>query len=284
MPADTVSGDEPGDDEPTDPPQEGEKEPKSRSARVRARMRQERDQAVAAAQMLYQQLSTAQQQAMQNAQRAAHMEREAVESRFQYLESIRHQMEVAKKSAMDEGRSDVIATIDSNMMQLGPELHQIRQRRAMMQQQRPHQPQQMAPQQPQMPQQPRPTVRLHEAAQKWADAQTQWLNADPSRVADARSIAQRLEAQGIQPDEPEYYDRLNTALTGIHSDYRPVNPLKATQTRSTGSAVAGVNRASSVPSRQTKQVVLTSEDMAFCETHGINPKSYAREKLAAQGG
>ena len=62
------------------------------------------------------------------AQARAQAEAQAVENRYHYLESIRQQMAGAKKQAMDEGRSDIIADIDSRMMQLGPELHQIARR------------------------------------------------------------------------------------------------------------------------------------------------------------
>ena len=219
----------------------------------------------------------------------AQLEAQAVENRFMYLQAVQQQLTVEKRRAMDEGRSDDISRIDTTMMQLGPELHQIAQRRAMMQQQRPQMPQQM-PQQPMMPppQQPmqrQAPPRLHEAAEKWANEQTAWLNADPARLADARAVAQRLEAQGYTPDEPEYYDKINSALKAIHSDFRPVNPMRSGGApRAAGSAVAGVTRPSTTPSRQTRQVVLTPDDLKFCETHGINPKSFAREKAAAGTG
>lgn len=283
--ADGVSGadDGPQDDDPQDPAQGTDEQagPKSRSARVRARYRQERDQAIAAAQVMGQQLQQLAAERNMLAQARAQAEAQAVENRYHYLESIRQQMAGAKKQAMDEGRSDIIADIDSRMMQLGPELHQIQQRRAMIHQQRPQMPPQMMPQQPpQMMQRPAP-ARLHEAAEKWANAQTGWLNADPSRLADARNIAQRLEQQGYQPDEPEYYDKLNTALTAIHTDFRPVNPVRpGGATRSAGSAVAGVTRSSPAVARQNRQVTLTPDEMAFCERNNINPKSYAREKVA----
>lgn len=283
--ADGVSG---GDDahEPTDT--EGEPEeprgPRSRSARVRERLRQERDQAIAAAQMLHQQNQQLAQERHALAMMRAQIESQAVENRYLYLEQVRQQLQVEKKRAMDEGRSDAIAQIDSTMMQLGPELHQIAQRRAMIQQQRPQMPPQqvMAPQmRPQMP--PQPPARLHEAAEKWANEQTSWLNADPARVNDARSIAQRLEAQGFTPADAEYYDRLNSALKSLHDDFRPVNPVRpGGAPRAAGPAVAGVSRSSTSPPRQTRQVALTAEELAFCERHGINPKSYGREKLASQ--
>ena len=291
--ADGVSGadDGPQDDDPQDPAQGTDEQagPKSRSARVRARYRQERDQAIAAAQVMGQQLQQLAAERNMLAQARAQAEAQAVENRYHYLESIRQQMAGAKKQAMDEGRSDIIADIDSRMMQLGPELHQIQQRRAMIHQQRPQMPPQMMPQQPpQMMQRPAP-ARLHEAAEKWANEQTGWLNAEPGRVETVRGIAQRLEAQGFQPDEPEYFDRLNSAAKAIYPDFRPVNPVRTNPTRQSqgdiamsraGSAVAGVNRSSPTVARQNRQVTLTPDEMAFCERNNINPKSYAREKVA----
>ena len=260
--------------------------PKSRSARVRERLRQERDQAIAAAQALHHHNQQLAHERQALAMARVQLEAQAVENRFMYLQAVQQQLTVEKKRAMDEGRSDDISRIDTTMMQLGPELHQIAQRRAMIHQQRPQMPQQV-PQMPppQMRQPMQPPARLHEAAEKWANEQTAWLNADPTRLNDARSIAQRLESQGYTPDEPDYYDKLNSALNAIHSDFRPVNPVRpGGAPRAAGSAVAGVSRPSTSPPRQTRQVTLTAEDMAFCERHGINPKSYAREKQASGTG
>ena len=284
--ADGVPGgdDAPEQGETDDAPAEEQRSPKSRSARVRERLRQERDQAIAAAQALHQHNVQLAQERQSLAMARAQLEQQAVENRFMYLQAVQQQLTVEKKRAMDEGRSDDIARIDTTMMQLAPELHQIAQRRGMIQQ-RPQMPPPQMPQQmpPQQMQRPAP-VRLHEAAEKWANEQTAWLNADPARVGDARSIAQRLEAQGYSPDDPEYYDKLNSALKAIHNDFRPVNPVRpGGAQRSAGSAVAGVTRPSTSPPRQTRQVTLTSEQMAYCERHGINPKSYAREILAMQG-
>lgn len=279
----------PGGDDTTEPSEpEGELEeqrgPKSRSARVRERLRQERDQAIAAAQALHQHNVQLAQERQQLAMARAQIEAQAVENRFMYLQAVQQQLTVEKRRAMDEGRSDDISRIDTTMMQLAPELHQIAQRRAMMQQRPQMPPQQMPPLMPQQPMQRPAPARLHEAAEKWANEQTAWLNSDPARLNDARGIAQRLEAQGYTPDEPDYYDKLNSALKAIHSDFRPVNPLRAGGApRAAGSAVAGVTRPSTSPPRQTRQVALTAEEMAFCERHGINPKSYGREKLASQG-
>ena len=258
--------------------------PRSRSARVRERLRQERDQAIAAAQALHQHNQQLAHERQALAMARAQLEAQAVENRFMYLQAVQQQLAGEKKRAMDEGRSDAIAQIDSTMMQLGPELHQIAQRRAMIQQQRPQMPQppMQRPQQQVLP--PLPQPRLHEAAEKWANEQTSWLNADPARVNDARSIAQRLEAQGFTPADAEYYDRLNSALKSLHDDFRPVNPVRpGGAPRAAGPAVAGVSRSSTSPPRQTRQVTLTAEELAFCERHGINPKSYGREKLASQG-
>jgi len=283
--ADGVSG---GDDaaEPSDAENAPEEPrgPRSRSARVRERLRQERDQAIAAAQALHQHNQQLAHERQALAMARAQLEAQAVENRFMYLQAVQQQLTGEKKRAMDEGRSDAIAQIDSTMMQLGPELHQIAQRRAMIQQQRPQMPQppMQRPQQQVLP--PLPQPRLHEAAEKWANEQTSWLNADPARVNDARSIAQRLEAQGFTPADAEYYDRLNSALKSLHDDFRPVNPVRpGGAPRAAGPAVAGVSRSSTSPPRQTRQVTLTAEELAFCERHGINPKSYGREKLASQG-
>ena len=283
--ADGVPG---GDDTPDSTETEGEPEeqrgPRSRSARVRERLRQEREQAVAVAQALHQQNQQLAARFQAEAMARAQIEAQAVENRFMYLQAVQQQLTVEKRRAMDEGRSDDISRIDTTMMQLAPELHQIAQRRGMLQQRPQMPPRQMPQQMPQQPMQRPAPARLHEAAEKWANEQTAWLNGDPARLNDARGIAQRLEAQGYTPDEPEYYDRLNTALKGIHSDFRPVNPLRAGGApRGAGSAVAGVSRPSTSPPRQTRQVALTAEEMAFCERHGINPKSYGREKLASQG-
>lgn len=279
----------PGGDDATEANEaEGEPEehrgPRSRSARVRERLRQEREQAVAIAQALHQQNQHLAQERQHLAMARAQFEAQAVENRFMYLQSVQQQLTAEKRRAMDEGRSDDISRIDTTMMQLGPELHQIAQRRAMLQQRPQMPPQQMPQQMPQQPMQRQAPPRLHEAAEKWANEQTGWLNSDPARLNDARGIAQRLEAQGFTPDEPDYYDKLNSALKAIHSDFRPVNPLRAGGApRAAGSAVAGVSRPSTAPSRQTRQVALTREELALCERNGIKPETYAREKLAVQG-
>lgn len=264
---------------------EEQKGPKSRSARVRERLRQQAEHAMAAAQALHQQNQQLAARFQAEAMARAQLEAQAVENRFMYLQQVQQQLTMEKRRAMDEGRSDDISRIDTTMMQLAPELHQVAQRRGMLQNMRPQQTQPM-PQMPpqQVPQRPQPQARLHEAAEKWANEQTAWLNADPSRLNDARSIAQRLESQGYTPDEPDYYDKLNAALKAIHSDFRPVNPVRpGGAPRAAGPAVAGVTRSSTSPARQTRQVALTAEEMAFCERHGINPKSYGREKLASHG-
>lgn len=277
-----------GDDTPESSEPESEPEeqrgPKSRSARVRERLRQEREQAVAVAQALHQQNQQLAQERQHLAMARAQFEAQAVENRFMYLQAVQQQLTAEKRRAMDEGRSDDISRIDTTMMELGPELHQIAQRRAMLQQRPQMPPQQMPQQMPQQPMQRQAPPRLHEAAEKWANEQTAWLNAEPGRIDTVRGIARRLEEQGYMPDDQEYFDRLNSASKSIYPDFRPFNPLRAGGApRAAGSAVAGVTRPSTSPPRQTRQVALTAEEMAFCERHGINPKSYGREKIATQG-
>ncbi|MBK8246216.1 MAG: hypothetical protein IPK85_02235 [Gemmatimonadetes bacterium] len=287
-----VEGDDgvPGGDDAAEPSdaedaQEEPRGPKSRSARVRERLRQERDQAIAAAHALHQHNQQLAHERQTLAMARAQLEAQAVENRFMYLQAVQQQLTVEKRRAMDEGRSDDISRIDTTMMQLGPELHQIAQRRAMMQQQRPQMPQQPMMPPPQMRQPMQPPPRLHPNAQKWADAHSDWLDERPERLADARAIAQRLESQGFTPDDPEYIERINAGLRAIHPDFRPVNPVRpGGAPRAAGFAVAGVSRPSASSPRQTRQITLTAEDMIFCERHGINPKSYAREKQASGAG
>lgn len=278
--ADGVAG---GDVDGPEPSGDEEPRPKSRWARQRDKLRAERDHALNIAAQLDQQVRGVAQERAVLAQRAMQAERAAVEHQYAYLKTLENNFAQAKRQALETGNSEALVAIDRDASRLGAALHQVEQARARFGQQPPPvAPPPVMPQQ-QMPQR-QPPQRLHPAAEKWAEAHADWLESGPQNVNIARSVGRALEEQGLTPDSPAYYAKLNEGIKIFSPDFRSdFNPAAARSSASTprdpGVAVAGVNRASSDPPRQSTRVVLTPEDRAFCERNGINPKSYARAKL-----
>lgn len=272
--------------------QPGRQDDRRRRPSARDRIRElshQKREAEAATAALQQQLHAAAQREAAVMQRAAMAERAAVESQYQHLLQVQANFAAQKQAALNTGDTGAIVRLDAETARLGAALHQVEGHRARFQQQPqgfvpPQQP--MVPQQrPQAPQQPQ---RLHPAAEQWANNQTEWLGSDPRKIRDARLEAQRLEADGYTPDDPEYYDNLNRRLSTLYSDFRPVNPIgnarasASPHQRPGAPAVAPVDRSASVSVPVRGQVRVTKDDLEAAKRIGIdtsNPKSLSRWAL-----
>lgn len=286
-----------GDDAETPEPQQEDRRRQRPSARQRIReLTHEKRQYEAALAQAQQQIQAEQWQRQQAIARAVQAERAGLDAHYGYLKSVEANLQARKTQALNTGDAAAIAQIDADAARLGAAIYQTEGQRAQLQRlmPQPGQPQPMVQQPPQQrphPQQQAPQ-RLHPAAEKWAEAQSDWLSSDQRKIRDARIEAQRLEADGYTPDDPEYYDQLNRRLSTLYNDFRPVNPAGNVRQnvsgnqRPGGSAVAPVDRGSNFTPQRPGQIRVTREDLEGAKRLGINvddPKAlkrWANEKVA----
>lgn len=288
--ATTIAGADgmPGGDADPEPEPVGDAEPKpkSRFARQREKLKTERDHAIQAAIALQQRVQAAEQHNAAVAQHNAALQHQVAEGRYAYLKAVEANLGRRKQEALGNGDAAAIATIDAESAQLGAALFQAEQQRQNLARMPAPQQVQQRPVPQQLQQRPQAPQQLHPAAARWAEHHGDWLDSDPRNIQVARTVGRALEEQGFGPDSPDYYARLNRGIETFVPDFRSdFNPAAARSSasapRGTGSAVAGVNRASSDGNRQTSKVTLTAQEIALCERNGLDPKSYAREKLLA---
>lgn len=133
-------------------------------------------------------------------------------------------------------------------------------------------PQQFQP--PQMPRQPGPApqrpVILDSAAQKWMQDHASWHRNDPNRLQAVGIEAQRLQAEGIPPEDPEHYPRLNKVLAARYDDFRPATGAARRQNGGS-SAVTPVARTTTAGGKTRYEI--TAEDAAFLKRQGLDPKT-----------
>lgn len=293
--ADTPSADSPagddgvpgGDDGDTvqadgEQPSEPQKR-KGRTARRIERLERERDMAAQAAAHWHQEAERRAHAhvAAETARRATVAQ--AIDERANYLRAYNERLLEVKQHALNTGDAVRIANIDAEIAKTAAHMTQVERDRQMVQAQMPRgpmpQPQRVVPQQ-QIQQQPRP--QFHEHAEAWMEQQSDWLSDSGNRQL-AASIGQRVEARGLRPNTPDYWREVNRQIRSVDPEYEPFDPTGSAQRQQGNrpSAVAGVNRtAPGGASSPKRQVALTSEQMKFCEKHGISPKSYARELMA----
>lgn len=120
----------------------------------------------------------------------------------------------------------------------------------------------------QAPAQPAPVV-LDSAAQKWMQDHASWHRNDPSRLRAVGLEAQRLQSEGITPDDPEHYQRLNKVLAARYDDFRPTTG--AARRQGTPSAVSPVARTTTAGGKTRYEV--TAEDAAYLKRAGLDPKT-----------
>ena len=118
--------------------------------------------------------------------------------------------------------------------------------------------------------------QVHPQAQKWIDAASWWEEDDVARGA-AIAVAQKLERQGLDPDDDEYYEELDKVLSkkfpehyaqGGEVEEKPVQRPKQT--------VAGGSRTSGQPDSRVK-VKLTEGQVKMAQRLGLPVEVYAEE-------
>jgi len=123
--------------------------------------------------------------------------------------------------------------------------------------------------------QPRAQPQVDPKAQAWAD-KNEWFGTDEPMTLTAFSIHKSLvETEGFDPQSDDYYQELDTRI-------RTEFPHKFgnKQTRSSGPAVAGANRATQRSNK--KSVKLTESQVAIARKLGITNEQYARQLLRLQ--
>lgn len=296
-PADTLnSGADgvPGGDADGEQAEQGEQRPDQprklgKTARRIAKLQDAANHAGQAAAHYHQQAAALAQQV--EAERRGRLQAEAarIEERSNFLRSYNERLQESKQYALNTGDAAKIAAVDAEIARTTAEMSfAMRDRASLAQQmpQRPPMPQQMPPQM--VPQQRQaPPIRLHENVDAWREQQSDWLS-DAGNQELAISIGRRVEARGLTPNTPDYWRAVNQQIRAVDPEYEPFDPTGSTQGQRsqarTAPPVGGVNRAPSgvSTSAQKRQVTLTRDQVAFCEKHGINPKSYARELSASQ--
>lgn len=283
-----------GDDVEAPEPQPEDRRKQRPSARQRIReLTHEKRQYEAALSQAQQQIQAVQWERQQAIARAVHAERAGLDAHYGYLKSVEANLQAQKAQALNTGDAAAVARIDAEAARLGAAIYQTEGQRAQLQRMMPQPGQQQPVVQPPPQQRPQPVPqRLHPTAERWAEAQSDWLSSDQRKIRDARIEAQRLEADGYTPDDPEYYDQLNRRLSTLYNDFRPVNPAGSVRQngsgnqRPGGSAVAPVDRGSNFAPQRPGQIRVTREELEGAKRLGINvddPKAlkrWASEKVA----
>lgn len=180
---------------------------------------------------------------------------------------LRHQHIAASQNGNAEALSDITAAMaDANNRLTAAQNNRARYGNGP--QQAPMPPQMQRPQMAQPRQQQPGPVVLDTAAQKWMKDNESWHQNNPERLRAVGMEAIRLQEQGIPPDDPEHYTRLNRVLAARYDDFRPAAPRRR---EGQPSAVAPVARTTTSSGKTRYEI--TSEDAAYLKRMGLDPKT-----------
>ena len=137
------------------------------------------------------------------------------------------------------------------------------------------QPQQQVQAQPQ-PQQP----EVDPLAVEWAGKpENEWFGKDRVMTAAALALDADLKEQGFDPNDPDFYDEIDSKLKENFPHKFTVKESVQEQPSQPAQVVAGASR--STPS-SNKKVKLTREDVRLAQNWGIPLEQYAAEKLKVE--
>ena len=120
------------------------------------------------------------------------------------------------------------------------------------------------------PQQP---SKVDEKAAKW-QARNAWFGADDEMTSFALGVHKKLVDSGLDPRSDEYYERIDSRVREVFSDY--FGQEKPKKPRAT-SVVAPATR-----STAPKRVTLTTSQVAIARRLGVTPEQYAKQLIALE--
>ena len=91
----------------------------------------------------------------------------------------------------------------------------------------------------------------------------------------ALGLHESLVKNGVNPNSPEYYDRIDESVRKRFSDKFDGQDIEVARSRQTGSVVAPAKRSAKKPRR----VQLTSTQVALAKRLGLSPEQYAAQLL-----
>lgn len=278
-PASAEAQDEDGDDgqvEGGDGPEGLEDELRQiRKPKLREQMRQLRQENWRAKQVLAHVVQERQQfgAALQQLQaRAVAAEARALDTEIGSLQRHQKWLQERYTAMAGEGNAEALGQITAAMAEANTRLMQAQAVRQQYGNAAHAPPQQFQPQpmQRQPVNQPQQPVVLDSAAQKWMQDHASWHRNDPNRLRAVGLEAQRLQAEGIPPEDPEHYTRLDKVLAARFDDFRPTTGAARRQSGGS-SAVTPVARTTTAGGKTRYEV--TAEDAAYLKRAGLDPKT-----------
>jgi len=188
-------------------------------------------------------------------------------------------LETQLKNAIESGDTETqvkIQTELANLAQDNNRLEYIKQEQE--KQKAPQQPMQQ-PQQPmQQPQQPPPDPK----ALAWGE-KNKWFGSDEPMTLTAFNIHKQLiQAEGFDGSSDDYYEEMDKRIREQWPQKFKDEAAEQQTTKSSGPAVASVNRNSG--NTKKKSVKLTSSELAIARKLGVTPEQYAKQVLKLQAG
>jgi hypothetical protein len=133
--------------------------------------------------------------------------------------------------------------------------------------------------QPQQQQQ-KPQPQVDPLAVEWAGKpENEWFGKDRVMTAAALALDADLKEQGFDPNDPEFYNEIDSKLKENFPHKFTVKESVQEQPSQPAQVVAGASR--STPS-SNKKVKLTREDVRLAQNWGIPLEQYAAEKLKVE--
>lgn len=247
------------------------------------------------------QLAREQQPLIESAQRLMH-ENERLRQQLHHSNSGYMTASDAQLKAQLEGAEAKLAKAHEEgdtqgFVKAQSEIASIQARRAQLEAYMRRQPPQQAPQQPQqapaptgyqVPPQQRPQPpqqpQIDKPTREWMQ-KNPWFGAPGNEMATQMALALDRDAkdQGFNTSQPEYWKHIDTQMKQRFPEvYAQANGQQRTQ-RSTPK-VAGAQRDSGKPSRNSKQVTLTKSEVSIAKKLGVPLKRYAAQKRALENG
>ena len=129
-------------------------------------------------------------------------------------------------------------------------------------------------------QQPQQQPQVDPLAVEWAGKpENEWFGKDRVMTAAALALDADLKEQGFDPNDPDFYDEIDSKLKENFPHKFTVKESVQEQPSQPAQVVAGASR--STPS-SNKKVKLTKEDVRLANNWGIPLEQYAAEKLKVQ--
>jgi hypothetical protein len=125
------------------------------------------------------------------------------------------------------------------------------------------------------PQPAAPKVKKPDAAALDWQSQNEWFGNDDEMTGYALGLHESLVKSGVNPNSPEYYDRIDESVRKRFSDKFDGQDIEVARSRQTGSVVAPAKRSAKKPRR----VQLTSTQVALAKRLGLSPEQYAAQLL-----